>query len=52
MTEREFIKDIYDYFSFLEDEGGPAMDNDEMHLWLKGLLDEYIAKKQFHHEDR
>lgn len=42
MTSREFIKHIHDYFSFLEEGGGPAMSADDMHSWLEGLLDSYM----------
>lgn len=42
MTSKEFIKHVHDYFSFLEESGGPAMTVNEMHSWLEGLLDEYL----------
>tara|TARA_R100000654_G_scaffold64002_1_gene91424 strand:- start:29 stop:355 length:327 start_codon:yes stop_codon:yes gene_type:complete len=41
MTSKEFIKEIHDYLSFLEEGGGPAMDKQEVHTWLSNLLDEY-----------
>ena len=42
MTSIQVLKEIHDYFSFLEEGGGPAMDADKMHAWLEGLLDAHL----------
>lgn len=42
MTSTQVIEAIYEYFSFLEEGGGPAMDGDKMHTWLEGLLEAYL----------
>lgn len=45
MTSKEVMKVIYDYFSFLEEGGGPAMSGEIMHSWLEDLLDKYLKSK-------
>lgn len=44
MTSIQVLKEIHDYFSFLEEGGGPAMDANQMHTWLEGLLNKYEEK--------